>query len=719
MKAPTFAQFLEAQRDRILSVFVAEVQRQDLSPPGTSVPLLVDEIPKFFDEIIAELSRGGGIPTNRDVTDTSLTARKHGDQRRNIGYDLEAMVREYGILRHCILRHSKELRAQISIDEFDILAKCLSVGVAEAAMEYARSRDREQEKQKADLEFLAEAGRLLSSTLDYRSTLSRLTGLLVPRMADWCAVHFSGSAGDDVSLTHVDPSKVELLRDLYRRAPAQGEAPYSLDRVLRAGEPQLVSHVDSSSTEKWAQNPDDRARLRAIDTRSFIVAPLRVQGTLFGALTLAYSDSGRHYGERELALVSELAIRAAFALDNARLYELSQDERSRVEAATRAKDEFVAMISHELRTPLNAILGWLRLMRGGSLPDSKRQHAFDVIERNAQAQGRLVADLLDISRVITGKIRLNPTRVDLGHVVDMAIEGMQPAADAKRIKVEVEVDRSDVAIRGDGDRLQQVVWNLLTNAVKFTPRNGSIHVRLRRVGSDFELSVEDTGAGIAPTFLPHVFDSFRQADGGAARAHGGLGIGLSIAKHLVELHGGSIDASSAGLGNGATFIVRLPIAPVVAASAHPSSGAIPAPATQERPSDFAPPAGVGAVRVLVVDDEPDARELVAYVLETSGMEVRVAQSSAEAFAELGRYAPHVIISDLGMPDEDGYSLIRRIRMLPDKARRDTPAIALTAFARNEERTRALVEGFNVHMAKPVEPMALVQAVADLAGAASR
>lgn len=530
-------------------------------------------------------------------------------------------------------------------------------------------------------------------------------------MADWCAVHLEGNGTAEMPFAHVDPAKVAILRTLYERYPSPNNSSHGYRAVVRSGEAQLVPAVTPKLFEEIAQDEEHLRLLRQIDSCSWITVPLRIQGNMFGALTLAYSDSRRHYGEADLVLAGEIANRAAAAIDNARLYELSQTERSRVEAATRAKDEFVAMVSHELRTPLNAILGWLRLIRGGALDDSKKQHAFDVIERNAEAQSQLVADLLDISRVITGKIRINPSQVDLANVVDMAIEGVRPAADAKSIAIETDVDRDGAVMRGDGDRLQQVVWNLLANAVKFTPKKGKVTVRLRRVESDLELTVQDTGEGIASSFLPHVFDSFRQSDTGASRTHGGLGIGLSIAKHIVELHGGFIDAHSEGSGRGATFVVRLPISPLVSTTL----GISRVPATNQRAADGILPTGLDGLRILVVDDEPDARELIGYMLETCGMEVRAAGSAAEAMKALETFTPHVIISDVGMPDEDGYFLIRNIRTLPNEEKKKIPAIALTAFARNEDRTRALVEGFNLHVSKPVEPSTLVRAVLDLAG----
>jgi signal transduction histidine kinase/ActR/RegA family two-component response regulator len=706
----TLAELIRDRREQILSRFVADVQRKDLSPPGTSRALLVDHIPTFLDEVATELRHVEAVRTSLEAIDTSEAARRHGEQRWGLGYDLEALVREYGLLRHSILQTAKEVGAQLSIDEFDALAKCLSVGVSEAASEYVKHRDQQVDAERAQLEFLAEAGQLLTSSLDYRSTLSRLTGLLVPRLADWCAVHIEGGQVDDMPLGHVDPTKVDVLREIYRRYPLPGEALHGYPHVLRTGEPELVVRADAEFVAAGAQSPEHLALIRAINTCSWLIVPLRVQGTMFGALTLGYSDSGRHYGERDLVLAGEVARRASVAIDNAKLYELSQHARSRVEAATRAKDEFVAMVSHELRTPMNAILGWLRLLRGGSLPDAKREHAFEVIERNAQAQSQLVADLLDISRIIAGKVRINPSQVDLSNVVEMAIEGVRPAADAKRIQIEVDIDRLHADMRGDADRLQQVVWNLLANAVKFTSKNGLVRVQVRRVESSLVLTVEDNGVGIAADFLPHVFDSFRQFDAAISRAYAGLGIGLSIAKHIVELHGGTIEANSPGPGRGATFLVRLPISPLVSTTMGISRAA----ATKQR-DPVEPAVDLEGARVLVVDDEPDARELVSYVLQTAGAEVHVAASAAEAVTDLANFTPHVIVSDIGMAEEDGYSLIRRIRTLSAEAKRNIPAIALTAFARNDDRAHALVEGFNQHMTKPVEPAALVSAVAALSG----
>lgn len=713
MSAPdTLRKELVEKRDRIIARFVLEVERTEVAPQGTRRSLLVDHIPRFLDELAAELGNMREVRISEAVVGTSATAREHGQQRWELGYDLDGLIREYGVLRQCILHIVKETTAHLSIDEFELFAKFMSVGVAEAATAYTKHRDEEANRQKANLEFLEDAGKLLSSTLDYRSTLDRLAGLVVPRMADWCAIHFDGMSAEDMPLAHVDPSKMEILRELYRRYPLATSS-RGYPRVMQTGEPFLVSELEPGFVESVAQNAEHLALIHTMQTASLIIVPLKVHGRTFGALTLAFSESPRRFNDRDLAVAVDLANRAAVAIDNARLYELSQSERSRVEAATRAKDEFVAVVSHELRTPLNAILGWLTLMRGGTLSAEKREHAVDVIERNAKAQSRLVGDLLDISRTLSGTIRITPSQVDLSSVVEMAVEGVRPAAEAKRIRIDLHIDRKNAAMRGDGERLQQVVWNLLVNAVKFTPKGGLVTVRVRPVESDLELTIEDNGVGIPSAFLPHVFESFRQVDSSTTREHGGLGIGLSIAKHIVELHGGTIDVRSGGEGQGATFTVRLPVSPLLSTA---TVGGSRVPATQQPAPDSELPVSEKRLRVLIVDDEADARELLGYVFEAAGIECIEAESVADALSALDRFVPDVIISDIGMPEEDGYSFIRRVRTLADE-RKNIPAIALTAFASNEDRKRALVDGFNIHLTKPVEPAKLVSAVMDLERAA--
>ncbi|MFL6332538.1 MAG: ATP-binding protein [Pyrinomonadaceae bacterium] len=401
--------------------------------------------------------------------------------------------------------------------------------------------------------------------------------------------------------------------------------------------------------------------------------------------------------------------------EEARL-ELAREQaaRAEAEAANRLKDDFLAMLSHELRTPLTAILGWAKLLADGQVSEGKVAAAFAAIYRNAHAQARLVDDLLDVSRVITGKLRIEVVPVNLAAVVEAAAAVVRPAAEAKRVGLDVNVEAGASKIDGDPARLQQVVWNLLSNAVKFTPAGGRVEARVGRAGSRMEIAVSDTGAGIEPEFLPHVFERFRQADMSTTRRHGGLGLGLAIVRHLVELHGGTITAESEGQGRGSTFTVRLPV--------HADSDTVQAPA---RAGEAARPVGgfevpsapptLEGVKVLVVDDEEDARRLLTEMLSRRGAEVLTAASADAALELLQVWRPDVLLADIGMPDGDGYELIQRVRGLPEGRGGRTPAAALTAYAGPSDRERALTSGFQLHVAKPVEPAELTAAIASLAG----
>jgi signal transduction histidine kinase/ActR/RegA family two-component response regulator len=384
-----------------------------------------------------------------------------------------------------------------------------------------------------------------------------------------------------------------------------------------------------------------------------------------------------------------------------------QERNAELSRANRLKDEFLATLSHELRTPLNAILGWIRIVRSADLPPNTRARALESIERNAALQARLIEDLLEVSRIVTGKLHLQTTRTDLAAIVDAAVEIVQPAAAAKNIEITTTINPRPAITNGDPDRLQQVVWNLLSNAVKFTPIGGRIAVQL---GCDngYLLTVTDNGLGIDPAMLPQMFQPFRQVDASPTREQGGLGLGLAIVRQLVELHGGTVSARSQGVGTGATFEVRLP-------------SVLPTEELQRRERRQAPAPTVGAGRshllsgvdVLVVDDEEDARELLKTVFESYGATVTIAASAPQAMREIERSVPHVIVSDIGMPLEDGLSLIRRLRQTPGRAGGDVPAIALTAYASASDREAALAAGYQAHMAKPFEPEDVARLVHDL------
>jgi signal transduction histidine kinase/ActR/RegA family two-component response regulator len=421
---------------------------------------------------------------------------------------------------------------------------------------------------------------------------------------------------------------------------------------------------------------------------------------------------------REGAVVGLANHRAALAIENAvalRELEAARAEESRLrnesELASRAKDEFLAVVSHELRTPLNAILGWAVMMRRRN-PTPEIDRGLSIIERNARSQAKLIEDVLDISRIISGKLSLSLAATNFADALAAAIETVTPLAESKGIRVVVEpLDRS-LAVTADPDRVQQIIWNLLSNAVKFTPTGGQVLVRAYREGSEVFLVVRDDGEGIRPQVLPLIFDPFQQADASITRRHGGLGLGLAIVKQLVLAHGGTVRAESEGPGKGATFTVQLPARSVVPAVALSLRGA--SSIDLSPPTDQSDETRLDGLRVLIVDDEQDARMLVSAVLGDRGAETYLAQSAAEAIDKVITVKPDVIVSDIGMPETDGYTMLRRIRSMPDHHGGSTPAVALTAFAREEDAQRAFAAGFQMFVAKPIDPMGLAVAVAHLA-----
>ena len=403
------------------------------------------------------------------------------------------------------------------------------------------------------------------------------------------------------------------------------------------------------------------------------------------------------------------AVREAAAEHEQRL--VAEAKRAEAQTANQAKDEFLAMLSHELRTPINAVYGWVHMLRAGQVAADARERALDAIMRNAHAQVQLIDDLLDVSRIVSGKMRLDVRPVDLKAVVEAALDAVRPAADGKGIRLQAVLDPGAGPLTGDPDRLQQVVWNLLTNAVKFTPKGGRVQVHLQRVNSHVEIVVSDTGQGISAEMLPVIFDRFWQADRGPTRTHKGLGLGLALVRHLVEAHGGTVTAQSVGEGTGATFIVRLPVTLAKLDSAtvervHPTARVL-------MPTYIGP--GLEGVRVLVVDDDLDALDLATAILTAARAEVRTCQSAAEALGVFRDWRPDVLIADIEMPVEDGLSLIRKIRALEPAEGGKVPAIALTAYGRVEDRLRTLSAGFSMHVPKPVDPSELTTVVASLAG----
>ena len=457
--------------------------------------------------------------------------------------------------------------------------------------------------------------------------------------------------------------------------------------------------------------------------RSYLAVPVALRnGATIGCLFFGHPEPDM-FSERTERIIGGIAAQAAVAIDNARLYEASQQAaaerkvlldserqaRAEAERTSQMKDEFLATLSHELRTPLTAILGWAQVLRRGSRGEDDLHRGLQTIERNARAQAQLIEDLLDMSSITSGKVQLEMLPLAPAAIAAAAIDTVLPAAEAKHIRIERNFDHAPGMVAGDANRLQQIIWNLLTNALKFTPRGGTVTVGVRRDGDHIAISVEDSGIGIAAGFLDHVFERFRQADATTTRQHGGLGLGLSIVKHLVEQHGGTVSANSDGEGRGARFTVRLPRQGV-----HADAWAAAAPAFDIRGAAQ----DLSGLQVLVVDDEDDARELIKRILADCNADVLTAATATEALNLLQHARPDLMVSDLGMPEVDGYGLLDRIRALGPARGGDLPAIALTAFARSEDRIKALSSGFLAYIAKPVEPNELIAKVAAM-GAARR
>jgi len=410
-------------------------------------------------------------------------------------------------------------------------------------------------------EFIVEATATLASSLDYHETLVRLAELAVPRLADWCIVHERDDEGGakQVAVAHVDPAKREMARDYARRIPIDMNAPRGAPAVMRTGRSELYPEISDALITQMVPDAERRRLIRSLSLRSSLIVPLAAGPAVVGAMTLVYAESGRKYSPDDLAFAEELGRRAGIAIENARLYGAEQRAREAADAASRAKDEFIAAVSHELRTPLTAILGWSKMMNGASLDAAQQRRATQTIERNAVAMSQLVEDLLDVSRIVSGKMRIDAHPLGVVPVVDAAIDSVQAAANGKQIRLVRSFETHTGEVLGDARRLQQIVWNVVSNAVKFTPRGGEVRVAVRSSADTVEIAVSDDGRGIDARFLPCVFEPFRQADGGSARVAGGLGLGLAITKHLVEIHGGTIDVESEGLGKGATFTVTLPL----------------------------------------------------------------------------------------------------------------------------------------------------------------
>jgi PAS domain S-box-containing protein len=571
------------------------------------------------------------------------------------------------------------------------------------------------------LELLNKTGRTLASTLELPALIQAVTDAATELSGAEFGAFFYSTTDErgDAFLLHAfsgrpceafekfeDPRANALFGPTFR-----GEPPIRCDDVLQ--DPRYAT---------MAANDDMRQDDRPV--RSYLAVPVRSRsGDVIGGLFVGHSEPGV-FAERTERLIVGVAAQAGIAVDNARLYEAAQkaaEERKTLLESERAarsvaermsdvKDEFLATLSHELRTPLNAILGWSQVLRSGVRDESDLVKGLETIERNARAQTRLIEDLLDMSRITSGKLRLDVQPLQPALFIEAAVETVKPAADAKGIHLETFLNPTTGLVSGDPNRLQQVIWNLLSNAIKFTPKDGKVQILVERVHSYIQINIADTGMGIRPEFIPHLFERFRQGDATTTRRYGGLGLGLSIVKSLVELHGGTIAVKSGGEGRGTTVTVNLPLAVV-----HRTPSGEPGFDAKPRIAATLIPAELAGVKVLVVDDQRDARDLIKRVLEDCAAEVFSAGTADEALRLIELHNPHILISDIGMPDTDGFDLLRRVRALGAHRGGKLPAIALTALARSDDRTRALRAGFVVHVAKPVDPSELVATVASVAG----
>jgi signal transduction histidine kinase/CheY-like chemotaxis protein len=798
----SLADFVERERASILGSFLVRVREKGEARSMSNAQLL-DDLPAFFDELLATL-RHQAEPAKL-LLGRSHSAEAHGLQRLLSGYDLEAMVHEYGIVRDCIYERLEQLSYVPSLRELRIMGDAFGAAESNAVRRFVQTQNASSSPEHLRLlsafngapgfvallngpEHVFElANAAYLQLVGHRQVLGKRVRDALPEVATQGflelldTVYRSGQPflGKNVTVA-LQGRPGGPLRDAYvdfvyqPLFSAEGDVAGILvqghdvtamqqseqlrlaaEEAVRASEERLrnvFENIDDgySLIEMLFDANDEPIDYRFLEVnRSFerhtglVGATGRLARELVPELDASWlrlyggvaktgqpakfenhepAMDGRWFEvfanrvgrpeQHHVALVfKDVSARMRLSLERERRLELETAARESAEEAGRLKDEFLATLSHELRTPLHSMAGWVHILQTGNLPPERRERALATIARNVSAQAQLIDDLLDVSRILAGKMRLEVVPLNVQTVVEAALETVRPAAEAKSIRLQTTL-ASDCAVMGDPGRLQQVIWNLLSNALKFTPKGGRVQVVLSCHESAAEILVSDTGKGIEPSFLPHVFERFRQESGGASRSQGGLGLGLSIVRQLVELHGGTVHAESEGEGRGSSFKIRLPLA--ILQRVGPRASPV---------AELAPAAGSVAellgVHVALVDDDADAREMLQLTLEQCGARVRSAASAAELMRLLESEVPDVIVSDIGMPDEDGYALIRRIRALPPEKGGTCAAVALTAYARTQDRTSALLAGFNNHVTKPVDANELFAVIASLAGRARR
>jgi PAS domain S-box-containing protein len=568
-----------------------------------------------------------------------------------------------------------------------------SVGKLVGASAIARDITKTK-RTEAALRFLAEASALLAELVDVPTTLQMVAGLAVPHFADWCAVDMTESDGTlrRLGVAHVDPAKVELVRALHERYPPDPNAPQGAVAVLRTGKSEVMADIPSSLLEQATADAEHLRVIRDLGLKSYMCVPLCVRGQVIGVVSFVTAESGRSYGESDLRLAEDLANRAAIAIENARLYSDLKD-------ADRRKDEFLAMLAHELRNPLAPIRNAMQIMRLAGADREVTDRARVVVERQVEQLVRLVDDLLDVSRIMRGKIELRKERVELASIVTQAVEVVQPTLDANGQTFEISAPPQPVILHADPVRISQVVGNIIQNAAKFSAEQGRIHLTIDSEDRHVVLRVRDEGAGIHPDLLPHVFDLFVQGDKSLQRSEGGMGIGLTVVKRLVQMHGGHVEVHSPGVGQGSEFAVKLPLAQETPAGHERANGG-----TEATVQPI-------ARRILVVDDNVDAADTIALLLQMWGHEVRTVYSGPEAIEAAEDFAPEVVLLDIGLPGINGYDVARRLRARPQ--RRRTVLAAMTGYGQESDRDRSREAGFDHHLTKPVAPEVLQKILAEL------
>jgi len=673
----------------------------DLEGNVTSINKAVESLTGFTQAELLGMNMADFLTPRSVASARQMTARKlAGEERTN--YEVEVEAKDGRSL-------TLEISSRLALSEGK------PVGVQGVARDITMRRQAEETLRRADQRALTEYERLLEKVAKLAQTLGTARDLPV---IFWGLKEFAllSVPCDGLFVSLYDPVRdvrhacygwgdgAEIDISQLPPMPVNFTGPNS--RAIRTN--QVIVTNDYMQATKGHPGvlvgPDNGLR-----PRSSLSAPMAVMGRIIGTIEVQSYESAA-YREEHLTAMRLAANLAAVAIENVRLLERERSARASAEESNRLKDEFLATVSHELRTPLTAILGWSRMLQDGTLDTEVSARALESIKRNAKVQAQIVDDILDVSRIITGKLSLDLHPIELAPVLESAINVVRPTAEAKGIRLDVDFALEPAAVSGDGNRLQQVFWNLLSNAVKFTPKGGQVTVRLREVNGKVEIEIADTGEGISEAFLPFVFDRFRQADSTSTRRHGGLGLGLAIARHLIEIHGGHIEAASGGENQGAAFIVRLPVVSSVVAT--PESG-LSIPVQFEADDSEAVQRSMpvlSGLHVLIVDDDKDTLELLAAALTQRSARVTTASSAAEAIRALKFFRPDLLISDIAMPEENGYSLLEKIRAVGLTPA--IPAIAITAYAREEDRVRALAAGFQRYLAKPVELAEFISAVAE-------